>query len=154
MTVADGRPSAEDNEAALPDAGPIGTSEELLFRQIHPTQLQGGVLSSAIFVPTPDDDDHLSVDRSSVTSAKESFELFTRNGLSSVAVCGVTVGEFGKEGLPCHPDPLPATEMLEANPAHAYADYTGATGTNKRKKLAQRLRTVAADRGTLHAPVT
>ena len=69
-----------------------------------------------------------------------------------MAVCGVTVGEFGKEGLPCHPDPIPATGTLKANPAHAYADYTGVTGTNKRKKLAQRLRTVAAGRGILHAP--
>ena len=43
----------------------------MLFRQVHPSQLQGGVLSSAIFIPTPDDEDQLSVDRSSMTTAKE-----------------------------------------------------------------------------------
>ena len=153
MTVgAEDQPAAERNEAALAAPDPIQEPEELLFRQIHPSQLQSGVVSSATFLPTPDDEEQLSVDRSSLTTAKGSFELFTGNGLASVAVCGVTVGEFGKEGLPCHPDPLPATESLKANPAHAYADYSGTTGTNKRKKLAQRLRTVAADRGLLHTP--
>jgi hypothetical protein len=154
MTGSEGYPADDDDEAALPDPGPIRASGELLFRQVHPTQLQGGVLSSAIFIPTLEDKDQLSVDRSSLTTAKDSFDLFTGNGLSSIAVYGVTVGEFGKEGLPCHPDPLQATGTLKANPAHAYVDYTSATGTNKRKKLAQRLRTVAADRGSLHIPQT
>lgn len=152
MTGAEDQSAGEGDEATLQAPGPISTPEELLFRQVHPTQRQSGVLSSAMFIPTPDDEDQLSVDRKSLTTAKDSFELFTGNGLASVAVVGVTVGEFGKEGLPCHPDPLPATGTLKANPAHAYVDYSGATGTNKRKRMAQRLRTVAAGRGILHPP--
>jgi hypothetical protein len=66
-------------------------------------------------------------------------------------VCGITVGEFGQEGISCHPDPLKATETLKANPAHAYADF-GSIGSKQRKKKAQRLRTLAPRRGILHSP--
>lgn len=122
---------------------------EMLFRQIHPDLLQDGVIASSTFLPKTNDEGKLSVDRSSMTTAKASFDLYTGNGLASVAVCGVTVGEFGKEGLRCHPDPIPATATLKANPAHAYADFNG-VGTSQRRKMAQRLRTVAARRGILH----
>ena len=146
--------TAETDKVPVPEEmptapKPLQQTDEILFRQIHPNFLQEGVISSATFLPTVNDQGKLSVDRSSVTTADASFNLYTGNGLASVAVCGLTVGEFGKEGLPCHPDPLEATETLKANPAHAYADFDG-VGTNQRKKMAQRLRTVAAGRGILH----
>jgi hypothetical protein len=137
-------------EEIPPAPKPLQQADEILFRQIHPNFLQEGVISSATFLPTANDQGELSVDRSSVTTAAASFNLYVGNGRASVAVCGLTVGEFGKEGLPCHPDPLGATETLKANPAHAYADFNG-VGTNQRKKMAQRLRTVAAGRGILHS---
>ena len=62
---------------------------------------------------------------------------------------GLTVGEFGAENLPYHPDPLPADETLAANPAHAYADFS-AFKANQRKNVAKRLRNVAVKRGRLH----
>ena len=128
---------------------PINLPDETLFRQIHPSLLQEGVMSSATFLPTASDQGKLSVDRSSKTTAKASFDLYIENGRASVGVCGLTVGEFSKEKINCYPDPLEATPTLKANPAHAYADFNS-VGTNQRKKLAQRLRTLAAGRGLLH----
>jgi hypothetical protein len=43
------------------------------------------------------------------------------NGRESVAVYGVSVGQFEAQGIPCHSDPIPETDKLKANPAHAYA---------------------------------
>ena len=92
----------------------------------------------------------MSVDRESLTTPKASFDLYRENEpWQSAAVYGVSVGEFTAEGIPCKPDPLPATENLKANPSHAYADYNG-VGTNQRRKKAQRLRTAALRKGILH----
>ena len=123
--------------------------DEVLLRQIHPTFLVDGHLASSPFVPSPKDQNQLSVDRSSMTSAAASYDLYRGNGHQSIAVYGVTVGEFGVEGLACHPDPLSATDTQRANPGHAFADYS-AVGSNQGKKIAKRLRNVAVKRGRLH----
>ena len=145
--------SGQDEEPVTPTAHalptPIRPTDEILFRQIHPSLLQDGVISSAVFIPTMNDDGKLSVDRSSKTTTTASFDLYIGSGRASVAVCGVTVEEYDKENIPCYPDPLEAMEILHANPAHAYADFN-AFGTNQRRKLAQRLRNVATVRGFLH----
>ena len=130
-------------------SGPIGNADEIMFRQIHPILYQAGAVASSAFMPTEDDQGQMSVDRESLTSPKASFDLYRENGRQSAAVYGVSVGEFTVEGIPCLPDPLPATEIQKANAAHAYADYNG-IGTNQRRKKAQRLRTVALRRGLLH----
>jgi hypothetical protein len=103
-------------------------------------------------MPTEDDQCRMSVDQGSLTTPKVAFDLFRANGRQSAAVFGVSVGEFGAEGIDCYPDPLPAIGQMMANPANAYADYNG-IGTNQRRKKAQRLRTAALGRGLLH-PVT
>jgi hypothetical protein len=123
--------------------------DEILSRQIHPSFLVDGHVASSPFAPSAKDDNRLSVDRSSITTAASSFELYTHNGYQSIAVYGLKVGEFESEGIPCHSDPLSATSTQKANPAHAYADYTGA-GTNQSKKIAKRLRNYAVTRGCLH----
>jgi hypothetical protein len=124
---------------------------EVLFRQIHPTFFDDGHLASLPFAPSRKDENQLSVDRSSMTTAAASFELYTGNGYQSIAVYGVTVGEFWIEGLPCHPDPLPGSGLHKANPAHAYADFSAVTSTQG-KKIAQRLRNNAVKRGRLYPP--
>jgi hypothetical protein len=128
---------------------PISNADEIMFRQVHPTLYQAGAVASSAFMPTEDDQGQMSVDRESLTTPKASFDLYRENGRQSAAVYGVSVGEFTAEGIPCQADPLPATENLKANPAHAYADYEG-IGTNQRRKKAQRLRTTALRRGLLH----
>jgi hypothetical protein len=139
-------PEPAENPAA---SGPISNTDEIMFRQVHPILYEAGAVASSAFMPTEGDQGQLSVDRESLTTPKASFDLYRENGRQSAAVYGVSVGEFTAEGIPCQPDPLPATENLKANPAHAYADYNG-IGTNQRRKKAQRLRTAALRRGLLH----
>jgi hypothetical protein len=122
---------------------------EVLFRQIHPTFIQDGQPSSQPFAPTPKDANRLSVDRSSLTTAADSHALFTGNGHASEAVYGVSVGEFGQADLPCHSEPLPATETEPENPAHAYADFA-AHALNQQKNRAKRLKQHAIARGRMH----
>ena len=150
MSAGDGDAPELDEKTAA--SGPISNAEEIMFRQVHPILYLAGVVASSAFLPTEDDQGQMSVDRGSLTTPKASFDLYRENGRQSAAVYGVSVGEFTVEGIPCQPDPLPATENLKANLAHAYADYNG-IGTTQRRKKAQRLRTAALRRGLLH-PVT
>lgn len=139
--------------AATPGANTrLSDTDEVLYRQIHPDLYLDGALASSAFQPTLADNRQLSVDRSSLTDPASSFALYVSNGLKSRAVYGVSVGEFGAEGIPCHSDPLAATSTLKANPAHAYADYAGIASPKTEKKKAQRLRDRAVERGRAHPP--
>lgn len=122
---------------------------EVLLRQIHPDLIQDGEPSSSNFRPKDTDGGKLSVDRSAVTTAEAAFALYTSNGYSSVAVYGVSVGDFDGCGIQCEADPLLATEKLAANPAHALADFTK-FGSSKQKTLAKRIKKAAIARGILH----
>lgn len=126
--------------AAVPKDTRLVDDDEILFRQIHPELYLDGTLASSAFQPTVADKGQLSVDRLSLTDAAASFALYVGNGLKSRATYGVSVGQFGAEGISCHSDPLAATAVLQANPAHAYADYTGIASPKAEKKKAQRLR--------------
>lgn len=127
----------------------LDDENELLFRQVHPNFIVDGQLSSAPFRPTPKDGDKLSVDRSAIATAAESHALYTSNGFSSVAVYALNVKEFQDEAVRCVADPVPASEQQAANPAHAYADYSG-HGSAKQKTIAQRLKIKAVARGRQH----
>ena len=123
--------------------------EEILFRQVHPNFLDGGEPSSQTFMPTPKDENKLSVDRSAFTTAKESYALFAANGYLSAAVYGVTVEEFASEDIACKADPLKASQEQKANVTHAFADYSP-HGTNQQKNKAKRIKRKALARGLLH----
>jgi hypothetical protein len=129
----------------------LDDEDEILFRQIHPNFFEDGHVASSSFAPTAKDEGKLSVDRSSLTTASGAFALYTGDGHQSAAVFGIIVGEFGAENLPCHPDPIEATETQAANPAHAYAKYSTFTASQG-KKIAKRLRNKAVKRGLLHRP--
>lgn len=122
---------------------------EVLFRQIHPDLMQDGEPASSGFRPKESDENQLSVDRNSITTAEASHALYTGNGFASVAVYGVTVGEFGECGVSCESDALIATPPMAANPAHALASFDG-YGTSKQKTLAKRIKKYAIARGVLH----
>jgi hypothetical protein len=128
---------------------PLDDGEEVLFRQIHPNFYHNNYPGSVPFAPSAKDHNKLSVDRSSLTTAAASHALFTGNGFTSVAVYGVSVGEFGAEDLPCHSDPLEAEGTLAANPAHAYAGFSTFNAAQG-KNIAKRLRNNAVKRGRLH----
>lgn len=127
----------------------LNDSDEVLFRQIHPNFYDDNHPASPQFAPTAKDQGKLSVDRSSMTTAEAAHALFTGNSFASAAVYGVSVGEFGAESLPCHPDPLKSEGALAANPAHSYADFSAVT-ISEGKKIAKRLRNNAVKRGRLH----
>lgn len=130
---------------------PISDPREVLFRQVHPDLFDGDQPASSAFLPNSGDCDQLSTDRSSLTTAKDAYELYVANSHASIGTFGVTVGEFGEQGLSCFPDPVEPTTTTKANPAHARVDYS-ALGTNQKKKVAKRLKKAAVSRGILHKP--
>ncbi|MBR2174478.1 hypothetical protein [Sphingopyxis sp.] len=124
---------------------------EVMFRQIHPDLLQDGEPASSGFRPKESDKDKLSVDRGALTTPVDAHTLFTSNGYQSIAVYGVSVGEFDDCGIPCEPDPLAAEDGKAANPAHALASFSD-IGTSKQKTLAKKIKKAAVARGILHPP--
>lgn len=123
--------------------------DEIMLRQVHPQWYQGGDLASRLFLPGSRDEGRLSVDRSALTSAEDAHVNFVSNGGNSVAVCGVTVAEFGEEKLPVFPDPLPATATTRPNDAHALVDFRS-TEQRALKTLGKRLQNKALKRGLLY----
>jgi hypothetical protein len=76
------------------------TDETLLLRQIHPTHVQGSVvsaqaftevISSSAFIPTPNDEGKLSVYNEEKFTPEKSFEHFTTTmNRQSAGVLGVS----------------------------------------------------------------
>lgn len=129
----------------------LESDDEVLFRQVNPSFYDKGEPSSQPFMPTSKDENKLSVDRSGLTDAKQSYELFVGNGYKSSAVYGLSVGEFKHEDLPSVSDPIPASPGKAANPAHAYANYSNHSAQEQKRK-AKRLKHLAISRGCLYQP--
>ena len=128
---------------------PLTALDEVLLRQIHPSSYAGGRPASDRFRPQPSDAGLMSVDRGSMTTPAASHALYTSSGKQSAAVFGVSVGEFGGEGLNCFPDPLSATQHQPANPAHALVDYNP-FHEREWKNISKRLCVKAIARGRLY----
>ena len=122
---------------------------EILFRQIHPNHMSNGNPSSDRFRPTPNDAGKLSVDRSAIVSAAESYHNYINNGRASAAVFGVSVGECLEEQLPSFEDPIEESATSKANPAHAVIDFGAFSGKDCRV-IGRRLQLKASARGQLH----
>lgn len=120
---------------------------ELLWRQVHPTQVDDGRLSSSAFIPSQRDEGQLSTSRASKISAQAAFEDYTQvRKRQSFGVCAVSVGEVSGEALRAVDDSEAPSEE-ELPPGHAYVDFRGIDSTNKRKKIGARLRDKAEVRG-------
>lgn len=130
-------------------AGNLEEKNEVLFRQIHPSFMEDNEPSSDRFRPSVRDQHRLSVDRSALTTAAEAHARFVSGGRKSVAVFGLSVGEFDAENIPCSEDPIPASANEPENPAHALADYA-AHELATQKLVAKRLKRLAVARGCLH----
>jgi hypothetical protein len=122
---------------------------EVLFRQIHPNSMEGDEPASDRFRPSASDENKLSVDRSSLTTAADAHAQYVASGRKSVAVFGVSVGQFAAEDIPCEEDPIKASETEPENLSHALADYS-AHSTPHQKVVAKRLKRLALARGCLH----
>jgi hypothetical protein len=93
----------------------------ILLRQIHPTWIQQGNVTSQAFRPTTKDSMKLSVYDGDQINAEQAWLHYTSAlGHESVGTMGVTVGECASMNLPARPDP-------QVFPEHAVIDFTGMT---------------------------
>jgi hypothetical protein len=117
----------------------------LLLRQVNPSWIQQGRVTSQAFKPTPKDDFKLSVYDGDLTSPPDSWKHFTEKlGFRSVGTLAITVAECSSQELPARPDPEPF-------PEHAVVDFTGLE-TNQIEKKSKKLNALAAHRGWLYQP--
>lgn len=115
-------------------------SDELLYRQVHPSWVQAGRPTSQAFRPTPKDAGLLSVSRGAFTTAEAAFRLHTEQKmLASAGVWSVSVGDCGAADRPVHADPV---EVPIPDPAHAVVDFQGLNDP-KAKAAAQLLKAKA-----------
>lgn len=117
------------------------TNSTLLLRQVNPSWVQSGRITSQVFKPTPKDNNQLSVYDGDRVTAEKSWRHYTGElGFSSVGVVAVTVDECQSQSLPAKADPLPRF------PEHVVIDFSGCSGTQTEKK-ARHLKMAAEERG-------
>ena len=93
------------------------TVEILLLRQINPSFIQNGRVTSQAFRPTPKDENELSVYNGSLISAKDSWQHYTEElFLKSVGVMAVSKYECIEQGID-------VVFNGEPFPAHAYLSF-------------------------------
>ncbi len=115
----------------------------LLHRQVNPSWVQQGRVTSQVFKPTPKDNRRLSVyDGDQVSAFNAWLHYTTELGLTSIGVLAVTVAECEALDLAAEPDPAPF-------PAHAVIRFDACTPSQIEKK-AKRLKAAAEARGWLH----
>jgi hypothetical protein len=115
----------------------------LLHRQVNPSWVQQGRITSQVFKPTPKDDSRLSVYDGDQVTALEAWSHYTNDlGLTSIGVVAVTVAECEELDLTAEPDPEPF-------PAHAVIRFDACTPSQVEKK-AKRLKAVGEARGWMY----
>jgi hypothetical protein len=119
------------------------TEATLLLRQVHPSFIQAGRVTSQAFRPTPKDELLLSVYDGDQISAEESWRHFTnQEHCRSAGVLAVTVGE-------CTIEALPTRLAQELFPQHAVIDFAGLS-YNQIEKNGKKLKARAEVRGWLY----
>jgi hypothetical protein len=122
--------------------------ETTLLRQIHPSFVQDGRVTSQAFRPTPKDEKLLSVYDGDMIDPEPAWEHFvSRPNCQSVGIMGVTVAECSDLELSAWPDPDP--EPPEKFPEHAVIDFS-AFSKNQIEKKAKQLRAKAKARNWLY----
>ena len=117
-------------------------NQTLLLRQIHPSFMQAGRITSQAFRPTPKDENKLSVYDGDKLTAVAAWTHFTRAPeCRSVGVMAVTKGQCVELALGVNADGVPF-------PEHASIDYSNFTKSEIEKK-AKVLKGYAQTRGWL-----
>lgn len=120
-------------------------AETPLWRQIHPSWMQGDMPGSQAFRPSPKDDHRLSVEDGDRIDAEASWRRFTEvRHLSSLGVLGILMWECTAESLGVEPDGMP-------DPEHVSIDFTGKSH-GQRKTISKKLRDLARVRGWQYRP--
>ena len=116
------------------------TGDTLLLRQVNPSWIQVGRVTSQVFRPTPKDKKRLSVYDGDLVSAEEAWEHYTDElGFASVGVLAVTVDECEAQDLTAESDPKPFR-------AHAVIKFDNCP-TSQIAKKAKHLKKAAETRG-------
>ncbi|MBC8117105.1 MAG: hypothetical protein H7062_22145 [Candidatus Saccharimonas sp.] len=93
-------------------------SNTLLLRQVHPSFVQQGRVTSQAFRPTPKDEQKLSMYDGDQIAPQPAHRHYTETlGCASIGVLGVTVAECTGLNLPAIADPKPF-------PEHVVLDYS------------------------------
>lgn len=126
----------------------LSKSDELLMRQVHPSQITEGRPSSRCFTPTGTDKGYLSADRESLLSPKEAYERYLQRKqlYEGGGTWGVSIAEFEQLGLFSYSDPLPE------NVSHALVDFTSAGDDKKQLTKGKLAYAKAMARKRLHPP--
>ncbi len=115
----------------------------LMLRQIHPSFIKQGQITSQAFRPTTKDNSKLSVYDHDMISAEKAYEHYTKKLLkSSAGVMAVCVKECNELNLPVLSDPAPF-------PEHALIDFSEYSYPQS-EKLAKKLRQKAVERDWLY----
>lgn len=113
-----------------------------LLRQVNPGFVQEGRITSQVFLPTPKDENKLSVYDGDLITASDSWKHFTGElRFPSTGVVAVTVGECSALALPAQSDSIPF-------PEHAVINFEG-QGTSSISRLSKKLKAMAEARGWL-----
>lgn len=116
------------------------TDDTLLHRQVHPSFVQQGRVTSQAFRPTPKDRKKLSVYDGDLITAAKAWEHFTMVlGFASAGVLAVSYAECRSLALLVTPDPTPF-------PEHAVIDFSGIE-EKQVTAVSKRLRAMAEARG-------
>ncbi|WP_322759162.1 hypothetical protein [Frankia sp. Cr2] len=115
---------------------------ERLWRQVNPSWVSNGRVTSQVFKPTPKDHGRLSLSRASKVGARQSHERHLARGLASVGVLSVTVGQAQDVKVTAWDDPV--DEDIPED--HAHLDCTGLS-RREQKAVADVLIAHARDHG-------
>ncbi|MER6556228.1 hypothetical protein ABT300_00430 [Streptomyces sp. NPDC001027] len=143
-----------DDSTLRPGESEITNQEEKLWRQVNPSWVHDGRVSSQLFRPTPKDTGEVSVTRSSLVTPEESYRHHTEVlGYSSVGVYYVDVAEVHEVGLRVVDDSQ-VDDGFERPPAHAYVDFKAVQSKGDQHKRASTLRDKAEKHGWQYGPMT
>lgn len=116
------------------------TENTLLYRQVHPSWVQAGRITSQVFKPTPKDQNKLSAyDGDRITAQEAWVHYTTALQLNSAGVVAVTAHECHSESLKVDPDGQPF-------PEHVSIDFSS-RGNRSVEAIAKRLKRAAEERG-------
>lgn len=122
------------------------TPNTLLFRQVSPSWIKQGEVTSQLFKPTRKDKKRPSVYDGDQVTAQESYCHYTVElGLSSVGAVAVTVTECEDQDLAVIPDP-------DTFPSHVLIDFCGYSNNDIIIKKAICLKRAAIERGWQYCP--
>jgi hypothetical protein len=134
-------PPLHDKEFVIED-------DEKLWRQIHPTWLDGDIVTKLAFLPGASDDGQLSVSRESKVTAEGAFKEFVEDfGNESIGVLATNVVDAIHSSLRVVDDADSPTAPNPTPKGHAYIDFRASRSKNAMKRIASQLRDSAVTQG-------